>query len=439
MCVCRVCVCVCSGVMDVCVCVEPPAGLLADECSCHCCFEVLLEPTTLPCGHSFCRHCLASCWASGLPTHCPECRAAWQGLPRVNILLRDAVEKLFPADVSRRRQAVRSDPWLQQVLQAFEKRLERHTHTHTTAPVNPPRINIREFYSGVLTALSCVAMVLLVYRALSADSSHETLLSKPLRRWSTDDVTLWVEHLGVWTNQYKEIFHREQIDGRSLSALSDEDLSAAPFMIQNQAHRRIILEELHKLQQLRVTLNLWEYKELYPGKTVFLLVGLRSCPRLTLLYLYLLDYHHTFLPFLDTACPAQTPLQDWPGWHQWAEFLVMYFLLPHQLLAAFAWHWVSAHYWTAGVVIAHATLLSVLDISFYWTLWTRGEMRTLPQRLWLHVLAVMFNSSPLVLVWPLLPLFIINIEIYTQLYISPFLTAALVKNTLLPTDAQQRP
>ncbi|CAM4460163.1 unnamed protein product [Leuciscus chuanchicus] len=185
--------------------------------------------------------------------------------------------------------------------------------------------------------------------------------------------------------------------------------------------------------------------ELNLGKTVFLLMGLRSCPRLTLLYLFLFDYQHTFLPFIHTACPAtqdrpaNTPLQDWPGWRQWAEFLLMYFLLPHQLLAAFAWHWMSAHYWTAGIVIVHAALLSVLDVSFYWTLWTRGEMRTLPKRLWLHVLSVMLSSSPLVLLWPLVPLFIINIEIYTQLYIYPFITAALVKNTLQRTDAQQRP
>ncbi|KAL0202249.1 hypothetical protein M9458_000267, partial [Cirrhinus mrigala] len=56
-------------------------------------------------------------------------------------------------------------------------------------------------------------MVVLLYRAFSNDSSHEVLLSKPLSRWNTDDVTLWVEHLGVWTNQYQETFRREKING----------------------------------------------------------------------------------------------------------------------------------------------------------------------------------------------------------------------------------
>ncbi|XP_051747983.1 bifunctional apoptosis regulator-like isoform X2 [Ctenopharyngodon idella] len=283
-------------------------------------------------------------------------------------------------------------------------------------------------------------MIVLVYRAFTADPSHETLLSKPLNRWSINDVTLWVEHLGVWTNQYKETFSREQIDGRSLSALSDEDLSAAPFMIENQSHRRIILEELHRLKETGVTRpqTLWEYKEVNPGMTLFLLISLRNFPRLTLLYLYLFDYDVTFLPFIQTVCPSNKP-QDRPGWKQWAEFLLMYFLLPYQLLTAFFWHWLSVHYWTAGIAIIHSMLLTVLDIKIYWTVWRRGEMRTLPKMLWIQVVAVVLSLSLYVLLWPLLPLFIINIEIYSQLYFAIFFTAALVKQTLLQTERPQRP
>lgn len=96
----KICVCVCwQSVMDKWIPVdpelseseEPMAGLSASEFSCHCCYEVLVEPTTLTCGHSFCRHCLATWWASTRPsvrTDCPECRAIWQGYPEVNILLR---------------------------------------------------------------------------------------------------------------------------------------------------------------------------------------------------------------------------------------------------------------------------------------------------------------------------------------------------------------
>uniref|UniRef100_A0A672KZ76 RING-type domain-containing protein n=1 Tax=Sinocyclocheilus grahami TaxID=75366 RepID=A0A672KZ76_SINGR len=290
---------------------EEVTALSESEFSCHCCYQVLVDPTTLTCGHSFCRHCLANWWASALPrvrTDCPECRAVWTGFPKVNILL------------------------------------------------------------------------------------------------------------------------------RLLSALSDDKLSAAPFSIENQSHRQIILEELHKLKETSVSLNLWQYKV---RKTLFLLISLRNFPRLTLLYLFLFDYEDTFLPFIHTSCPAtpdaptDTPL-DWPSWSQWAEFLLMYFLLPYQLLSAFAWHWMSVHYWTAGFIIAHAVLLTVLDVCFYRTL-------TLPKLVWLQMFAVLFNTSLFVLPWPLMPLFIINTEIYFQLYLSPFLTAVLVKRTLLPANTQHRP
>ncbi|PNI23499.1 BFAR isoform 8 [Pan troglodytes] len=58
------------------------------EFSCHCCYDILVNPTTLNCGHSFCRHCLALWWASSKKTECPECREKWEGFPKVNILLR---------------------------------------------------------------------------------------------------------------------------------------------------------------------------------------------------------------------------------------------------------------------------------------------------------------------------------------------------------------
>lgn len=58
------------------------------EFSCHCCYDILVNPTTLTCGHNFCRHCLAQWWESSHKNECPECREKWEGFPKVNILLR---------------------------------------------------------------------------------------------------------------------------------------------------------------------------------------------------------------------------------------------------------------------------------------------------------------------------------------------------------------
>uniref|UniRef100_A0A9J7X2P3 RING-type domain-containing protein n=1 Tax=Cyprinus carpio carpio TaxID=630221 RepID=A0A9J7X2P3_CYPCA len=67
---------------------EDMEELAAPEFTCHCCYDVLVDPTTLNCGHSFCRHCLAEWLHSSRRNECPECRERWQGFPRINILLR---------------------------------------------------------------------------------------------------------------------------------------------------------------------------------------------------------------------------------------------------------------------------------------------------------------------------------------------------------------
>lgn len=66
-----------------------------NEFSCHCCYDILVNPTTLTCGHNFCRHCLALWWESSHKNECPECREKWEGFPKINILLRCAFHCLM--------------------------------------------------------------------------------------------------------------------------------------------------------------------------------------------------------------------------------------------------------------------------------------------------------------------------------------------------------
>lgn len=62
--------------------------LLPQEFNCHCCYQVLVDPTTLNCGHNFCRHCLALWLVSSCKKECPECRQIWRGFPKVNVSFR---------------------------------------------------------------------------------------------------------------------------------------------------------------------------------------------------------------------------------------------------------------------------------------------------------------------------------------------------------------
>ena len=66
---------------------------LSDDIMCVVCAEILVEPCSLHCGHSFCQLCLASLWKScqnksPLYLKCPVCRQPWVNFPGVNIQLR---------------------------------------------------------------------------------------------------------------------------------------------------------------------------------------------------------------------------------------------------------------------------------------------------------------------------------------------------------------
>ena len=61
--------------------------------TCSVCSDILLDPVSLHCGHSFCQLCLAGVWQSSgrLPAArlaCPVCRLPWRNFPGVNITLR---------------------------------------------------------------------------------------------------------------------------------------------------------------------------------------------------------------------------------------------------------------------------------------------------------------------------------------------------------------
>ncbi|KAM9496027.1 tripartite motif-containing protein 16-like [Clarias gariepinus] len=73
--------------------------LSVDEFICPVCLDLLKDPVTLPCGHSFCKVCINDCWdqedKSGVYS-CPQCRDTFTPRPvlRRNNMLAEVVEKL---------------------------------------------------------------------------------------------------------------------------------------------------------------------------------------------------------------------------------------------------------------------------------------------------------------------------------------------------------
>ncbi|XP_008565692.1 PREDICTED: bifunctional apoptosis regulator-like [Galeopterus variegatus] len=186
------------------------------EFSCHCCYDILVNPTTLNCGQSFCQHCLAVWWVTLKKTECPECREKWEGFPKVNILLRDAIENLFPDSIRMRFEDIQQNNDIVQSLAAFQK------YGNDLIPVvsNTGQMNqLREggFFSGVLTALTGVAVVLLMYQWSSRESEHDLLVQKAVAKRTQEEVVLWWEQMGPWASIYRDRFLSERENGRARS------------------------------------------------------------------------------------------------------------------------------------------------------------------------------------------------------------------------------
>uniref|UniRef100_A0A8C5PWF0 Bifunctional apoptosis regulator n=1 Tax=Leptobrachium leishanense TaxID=445787 RepID=A0A8C5PWF0_9ANUR len=360
---------------------------------------------------------------------------------------RDVIEKLFPEQIQQKYQDLEQNSHIKQILQAFDKFGNDQSKTSSNGlHQNPQRGG--GFFSGVLTALTSVAVVLLVYHWSSRESEHDLLVHKPVTKWSPEEVVLWLEQLGPWASHYKERFLSERVNGRLLLTLAEDEFSNKPYSIENSSHRKAILMELDRVKMLGVKppQNIWEYKAVNAGKSLFLLYALKSSPRLSMLYIYFFDYAETFLPFIHTTCPLEEEQEDSiisklidlhdPTWKQWREFLVKYAFLPYQLIAEFAWDWLEVHYWTSRFIIVNAMLLSVLEVLSFWRLWSRRELKSLPRLMWGHFWKMSTQGLFVAIFWPVIPRFICNCLFYWALYFNPIINIDLVVKEIRRLDTQ---
>ncbi|XP_060799561.1 E3 ubiquitin/ISG15 ligase TRIM25-like [Neoarius graeffei] len=74
-------------------------GVSVDQFSCPVCLDLLKDPVTIPCGHSFCKVCINGCWnqedVKGVYS-CLKCRVTFTPRPVLcrNNMLAEVVEKL---------------------------------------------------------------------------------------------------------------------------------------------------------------------------------------------------------------------------------------------------------------------------------------------------------------------------------------------------------
>ncbi|KAH0651567.1 hypothetical protein KY290_032472 [Solanum tuberosum] len=84
----------------------PSIDRLREELSCAICLEICFEPSTTPCGHSFCKKCLRSA-ADKCGKKCPKCRQLISNgrSCTVNTVLWNTIQLLFPKEVETRKAA----------------------------------------------------------------------------------------------------------------------------------------------------------------------------------------------------------------------------------------------------------------------------------------------------------------------------------------------
>jgi hypothetical protein len=77
---------------------------ISPNCCCTVCFEVLLDPITLPCGHALDKLCLQQVMDAASrgvgQRKCPTCRQPLPAeMPSVSVQLRDMVQERYPQQV----------------------------------------------------------------------------------------------------------------------------------------------------------------------------------------------------------------------------------------------------------------------------------------------------------------------------------------------------
>ncbi|XP_076920842.1 uncharacterized protein LOC143582081 [Bidens hawaiensis] len=128
---------------------------LREELSCAICLDVCFEPSTTPCGYSFCKKCLKSA-ADKCGQRCPKCRQLISNGSSctINTVLWNTIQLLFPEEIEARKLVTRGS-----------KRVESHSVIHAKnndhnlrnrsyfRPASVELLNSREVHGDAALAL----------------------------------------------------------------------------------------------------------------------------------------------------------------------------------------------------------------------------------------------------------------------------------------------
>jgi len=388
----------------------------------------MVEPTTLNCGHSFCRFCLAQWWHASKHSTCPECRQPWAGFPKANIILRKTIKILFPKEAVERQRIQELSPDYHSLISKFESLNSKHTRHSSTSEgqfVHQQHVGF-SVSKIVFMVLSILGIAMFTYQVLSLlMGQKDPLVRKSVLRWTSLEVAKWVGSLGDWAQGYDKRFETAGIDGNVLLSLSEHDLERPPLSIDVTYHRRVLVKEIETLRILGVKppTDLWEYKAAHPALSIFLLWGLREFPRLTVVSMFFVYRQEVFRPLLyytseidveesidEVALPSE----------EYLRFSLRLFLVPYYLIAKFTMQCFYRNYWVGGIVLIYCVLMTLVECSKLKWLLLMGGWRQLPTLTVSIATTAFMNGLFQVALWQILPTFLCDFAFYWMLCLAPY-------------------
>ncbi|BFZ02970.1 hypothetical protein BsWGS_06009 [Bradybaena similaris] len=396
---------------------------VSEDFACAVCFLLAVQPTSLLCGHTFCRTCLAKWYLASGKKQCPLCGQAYQGHPKINIHIKNMMEKLCPTQLSDREKSLDDSAEDKEILRRFDEAL---------------RIDTRRMYS---TRAFCHGIIFSVFVAITAyltwywrSSERSSFAVKPVKLWKPHDVTAWLEDF-TWASVYANKSIETNTDGSMLLALSEESLLRL-FNVSEPAHQAALLSAVAILKErdIKMPSTLWEYKNLFPGRCLFIAHGMKAFPRTTILCLWMYFYEEMFTPFLKvTTDTMQTGtetalnisvastmlLETEIKTSQWVSFSFNALALPQWLVVSAAYQMITHDSFTLVMVVTNAILIQVLEIfwllSFFSDQWEERDITRSLVNYGKHLLL----AFTCMVIWPIIPGIFCDILFYCSLYVRP--------------------
>ena len=165
---------------------------------------------------------------------------------------------------------------------------------------------------------------------------------KSLELWTVDDVSSWLDELGL--ADYQQNFMDNKINGKMLFEIANSDLEMLVGIF-NPLHQRMFM---HSLEQLRRPITLWDYNSEHDGYPLFIICAMAESPRLALTLLSVYD-PNGFKYYAQAVTENNGPLEDYqiPYW-----FYPCSFFFTELINMKFIAHFFFMHYWLCIFMLA---------------------------------------------------------------------------------------